>query len=109
MLFSILTSSVTKGIKGDFSIDLCNLSLLCYDDNVLMISSNLFTLHRNLDQLTCGYDCLGFSVKTKITEFSVISSRPCIENSTLICPAPLYVVVCGAEKKRLKYLGFNYG
>ena len=86
VLFSMLTKSVNKGINGGLIIDLCDISLLCYADDLLMTINNLSTLQCNLNQLTRGYDCLGLSVNAKKTEFLIFGSRPCMQNSTRINP-----------------------
>ena len=94
-MFNVLTSSVTKRIYGGFFLGLCDFSLLCYADDVLMISSNLASLQGNLDQLIGGYNGLGLKVNAQKTEFMVIYPRS--PSRSLVSRIEPYVIINGTK------------
>ena len=85
--------------------DTCDLSLISYADDLLMLSFSLSVLQDNLDELVSGYSAIGLQVNGQKTEFLVFSS------SKQEAPAPT-VSVDGAiiaPSSSLKYLGLRYG
>ena len=110
VLFSISTSFVTKGINGGLIIDSCDLSLLCYADDILRISSNISTLQCNLDQLTRGYDCLSVRVNAKKIWSLFLVHDYAYKILPGFAHATSYVVVGGAKvfpQKLVKCLGIT--
>ncbi|KAK2722738.1 hypothetical protein QYM36_003055 [Artemia franciscana] len=62
ILFSTLTFKVTKQISGGPRFDTCDLSLISYADDLLMLSFSLSVLLDNLDELVSGYSAIGLQV-----------------------------------------------
>ncbi|KAK2706201.1 hypothetical protein QYM36_016289, partial [Artemia franciscana] len=105
ILFNTLTSKVTKQISDGLRIDTCDLSLISYADDLLMLSFSLSVLQDNLDELVSGHSAIGLQVNGQKTEFLVFSS------AKQDAPAPT-VSVDGAiiaPSSSLKYLGPRYG
>ena len=105
ILFNTLTSKVTKQISGGLSLDLCDLSLISYADDLLMLSFSLSLLQDNLDKLVSGYRAIGLQVNGKKTEFLVFNStkRDAPEPTVSVDSATI------APSSSLKYLGLLYG
>ncbi|KAK2716088.1 hypothetical protein QYM36_010608 [Artemia franciscana] len=74
ILFNTLTSKVTKQISGGLRFDTCDLSLISYADDLLMLSFSLSVLQDNLDKLVSGYSAIGLQANGQKTEFLVFSS-----------------------------------
>ncbi|KAK2727245.1 hypothetical protein QYM36_007923 [Artemia franciscana] len=74
ILFNTLTSKVTKQISDGLRFDTCDLSLISYADDLLMLSFSLSILYDNLDQLVSGYSAIGLQANGQKTEFLVFSS-----------------------------------
>ncbi|KAK2723179.1 hypothetical protein QYM36_001750 [Artemia franciscana] len=105
ILFSTLTSKVTKQISDGLRFDTCDLSLISYADDLLMLSFSLSVLQDNLDELVSGYSAIGLQVNGEKTKFLVFSS------AKQEAPAPT-VSVDGAiiaPSSSLIYLGLRYG
>ncbi|KAK2726842.1 hypothetical protein QYM36_007626 [Artemia franciscana] len=105
ILFNTLTSKVTKQISGRLRFDTCDLSLISYADDLIMLSYSLSVLKYNLDKLVSGYSAIGLQVNGQKTEFLVFSS------AKQEAPVPT-VSVDGAiiaPSSSLKYLGLPYG
>ena len=67
-MFNILTTALSRRINGGICSDL---SLICYANDVLLISSGLSTLKANLDSLISGHKILGLNaVKTEFFAYN---------------------------------------
>ncbi|KAK2716408.1 hypothetical protein QYM36_010833, partial [Artemia franciscana] len=100
---SVHICSVTKQISDGLRFDTCDLSLISYADDLLMLSFSLSVLKDNLDELVSGYSAIGLQVNGQKTEFLVFSS------AKQEAPAPT-VSVDGAiiaPSSSLKYLGLR--
>ena len=58
VLFNTLTSKVTKQVSDGLSFDTCDLSLISYADDLLMLSFSLSLLQDNLDKLVSGHSAI---------------------------------------------------
>ncbi|KAK2707782.1 hypothetical protein QYM36_015474, partial [Artemia franciscana] len=96
-----LTSKVTKQISGGLRFDTCDLSLISYGDDLLMLNFSFSVLQDNIDKLVSGYSAIGLHVNGQKTEFLASSS------AKQEAPAPT-VSVDGAiiAPSSLKYLVF---
>ncbi|KAK2708867.1 hypothetical protein QYM36_014481, partial [Artemia franciscana] len=104
ILFNTLTSKVTKQISDGLRFDTCDLSLISYADDLLMLSFSLSVLQDNLGELVSGYSAIGLQVNGQKTEFLVFSS------AKQEAPAPTVSVEGAiiAPSSSLKYLGLRY-
>ncbi|XP_065574962.1 uncharacterized protein LOC136036586 [Artemia franciscana] len=108
ILFNTLTSGLTKNVAGGFSINLCDLSLLSYADNLLLLSCNLTSIRENIDHLNTGYKSIGLRVKALKTGFVEFCPSSCKQQSS----GPTYVTVEQIKifsGNTVKYLGITHG
>ncbi|KAK2719432.1 hypothetical protein QYM36_005052 [Artemia franciscana] len=60
---------------GEIYSDFCDVSLIRYADDVLLISLGRFTLQANLDSLISGYNLLDINFNALKTEFPTHNAR----------------------------------
>ena len=68
-MFNILTTTVTRTLIDGIYGDLCDFSMICFADDILLISSSLFTLQVNLNCMISGCKHLELRVNAAKTEF----------------------------------------
>ena len=85
--------------------DTCDLSLISYADDLLMLSFSLSVLQDNLDELVSGYSAIGLQVNGQRTEFLVLSSAK-QEAPAQTVPVDGAII---APSSSLKFLGLLYG
>lgn len=110
VLFNSLTSSVTKKINGGFNTECMDVSLLCYADDILLVSTSLCNLQANIDLLSRGYTNIGLVINPAKTEFLVF--EPPRAPSEVARREATRVTVAGQvvlPSRKLKYLGITYG
>ncbi|XP_065578568.1 uncharacterized protein LOC136038978 [Artemia franciscana] len=87
-----------------------DVSLLCYADDILLVSTSLCNLQANIDLLSRGYTNIGLVINPAKTEFLVFEpprapSEVARREATCVTVAGQVVL----PSRKLKYLGITYG